>query len=314
MAYRVGYFMRANEGVYSVLRAQLPAGVELVTLGSQDEPAQLIRDLDFLIAGKVTRAMLDAAPRLRLIMAPGIGTDGIDLSAAAEKAIPVSITVPGNVTEVAEHTRLLMLAVCRRLIELDRGLRQGRWMMWERRLESFNLSGRTLGLVGMGRIGQAVAKRAAGFDMRIQYHDPVRAAGFPYAPLDELLGASDFVSLHVPLTSQTARLLNAERIRLMKPTAVLINTSRGEVVEETALVAALKAGRLAGAGLDVFIQEPLPADHPLLSLDNVVLTPHAASGTLDGLRAKAAVYAANIRRVLAGQPPEPCVQARAETA
>lgn len=306
--------MRANEGVYSVLRAALPEGVELVTLAPGDDPLHKVRNLDFLIASKVTRAMLDAAPGLRLIMAPGIGHDGIDLEAAAEKGIPVSITVPGNVTEVAEHALLLMLAVCRRLVELDRGLRQGRWMAWDRRLQSFNLCGRTLGLVGMGRIGQAVARRAAAFEMRVQYHDPVRTDGWPWAPLEELLQTSDFVSLHVPLTPQTARLLTAARIALMKPAAVLINTSRGEVVDEPALVAALRSGALAGAGLDVFEKEPIAADHPLLAMDNVVLTPHVASGTLDGLRAKALVYSANIRRVLAGQPPQPCLEVRRQSA
>jgi phosphoglycerate dehydrogenase-like enzyme len=312
MSLKVGYFMRANDGIYAAVREALPAGCELVTLAPGDDPAEKAKGLGFLIAGKVTREMIEAAPGLRLIQTPGVGYDGIDLAAAAARGIPVAFTVCGNTDEVAEHTLLLMLAVSRRLVELDAALRAGRWLMWDRRLQSFNLKGRTLGLIGFGRIGQAVAVRAAAFGMEIQYADPVAVPGWRRADLDELLGTSDYASLHVPLTPATRGLLDARRIGLMKRGAVLINTSRGEAVNEGALIEALRGGRLAGAGLDVFAKEPPSQDNPLLSMPNVVVTPHVGSGTADGLRVKAAWYAANIRRVLSGEAPLDCVPAAKE--
>lgn len=298
--YKVGYFMRANEGVYDVIRQSLPADSELVTLNGAATPESTIADLDFLIAGKVSREMIAQAPRLRLIMAPGVGTDGIDTAAASERGIPVAATICGNMVEVAEFTLMLMLTVSRRLTELDAALREGRWLMWDRRLQSRNLAGKTLGLVGHGRIGQAVGRRAAAFDMNVVYSDPCQSGGLPLA---DLLAESDFVSLHLPLTPESRGLMNASSIAAMKTGAVLINTARGELVDQTALVGALQSGKLGGAGLDVFEKEPLDPANPLLAMPNVVVSPHVASGTLDGLRVKAQQYAANIRRVLAGEEP-----------
>lgn len=306
MSYRAGYFIKANEGVYGVVRAALPEGFELVTLA--DDPAAQARDLDFLIAGKASRALIEAAPKLKLIQAPGVGYDGIDLAAAAERGVPVAIAVCGNPDEVAEYALMSMLAVSRRLVELDRALRGGKWMMWDRRLASFNLKGKTLGVVGLGRIGREVARRAAGFDMRVQYCDPNVSAPYPRLPLEELLATSDYVSLHVPLTPETRGMLSRGRIGCMKPGSILINTSRGEVVDEGALIDALREGRLAGAGLDVFEREPPVVSNPLLAMDNVVVTPHVASGTLDALRVKARHYAENMRRVLDGREPLDCIQ------
>lgn len=300
MTWRVGYFIKANEGVYSVIRSALPEGCELVTLSNGSSPAALVKDINFLIAGKAPRSVIDAGPALKLIMCPGVGYDGIDLEAAAQRAIPVAPTVCGNTTEVAEHTLLLMLAVSRRLVELDNSTRAGKWMMWDRRLSCFNLAGKTLGLIGYGRIGREVARRASAFDMPVQYFDP---AAEQSTALEDLISTSDFVSLHLPLTSETRGLMNAARIGAMRPGSVLINTSRGEVVDEPALIDALRRGHLAGAGLDVFETEPPPADNALFAMPNVVVTPHVASGTVDGLRVKAERYAENIRRVLAGKPP-----------
>jgi phosphoglycerate dehydrogenase-like enzyme len=294
--------MKANEDVYGAIRAALSPVCDL------DAPAASIGNADFVIAGKVTAAMIDEAPNLKLILTPGIGTDGVDLAAAARRDIPVACTVCGNVTEVAEHTLMLMLAVSRRLTELDAALRDGRWLMWDRRMQSRNLAGRTLGIVGFGRIGQEVAARAAAFGMDVSYSDPVRNESWPCEDLDSLLACSDYVSLHVPLTPATRGLLSRERIAKMKPGAVLINTARGEVVDEPALIEALQTGRLSGAGLDVFAQEPPAKSNPLLAMPNVVLTPHTASGTLDGLQVKAAQYAENIRRFLNGEPLIDCVQ------
>lgn len=306
MNYKAGFFLKANAGVYGVIRAALPPGFELVTLTG--DPVEQVRELDFLIAGKVTRRMIEAAPGLRLIQTPGVGYEGVDLEAAAERGIPVAITVCGNPVEVAEYTLMAMLAVSRRLVEIDRELRRGRWMAWDRRLQSFNLQGKTLGIVGFGRIGREVAPRAAAFGMRVLYNDaaPVPSA-YQQVDLDVLLAASDYVTLHVPLTASTRGLLNRERLARMKPGAILVNTSRGEVVEEAALIEALQNGRLAGAGLDVFEKEPPAPDNPLLAMDNVVLTPHVASGTFDALRVKSRAYAENMRRVLAGEELLDCI-------
>lgn len=301
MTHKVGYFLKAHDGIYSAVRGGLPPSCELVTLADGRTPLEAVRDLDVLIAHRVTREMIDAAPRLRLIMTPGVGYDGVDLDAAEERGIPIATTVCGNTTEVAEFTLLLMLAVSRRLVELDAALRQGEWMMWARRLQCRNLSGRTLGLVGFGRIGQAVARRAAALEMEVQYYDAVTGPSGRRVPLDELLATSDIVSLHIPLSAETRNLMNAARLAQMKPGAILINAARGEVVDEAALLAALRSGHLAGAGLDVFSPEPPARDNPLFALPNVVVTPHIGSGTIDGLQLKVAQYGENIRRVFAGE-------------
>ena len=304
MTYKAGYFMPATADVIDVVRASLAPVCDLVTLSGGRQPVDAVQDLDFLIAGKVTRPMIEASPKLKLIMTPGVGYDGIDLEAAAERQIPVAVTICGNTDEVAEFTLLLMLATSRNLIELDSELRVGRWMMWERRLQSFNLKGRTLGLLGFGRIGQAVAQRASAFGMEVQYHDPfARATAYRDVPFDDLLATSDYLSLHLPLTSSTRGLLDESAFSKMKPGSILINTARGEIVDEAALLRALDAGRLRGAGLDVFEKEPLPPSHPFAARGNVVITPHIASGTADGLRTKAARYLENIELVLAEKEP-----------
>lgn len=299
----VGYLLRANADVYRVINEALPERCHLVTMGADEGPLAVVPGLQFLIAGKVTRAMIQAAPRLRLIQSPGAGYDGIDLEAASEFGVPVACTTCGNTDEVAEHTLMLMLAVSRRLVELDRELRQGKWLMWDRRIHSRNLTGRSLGIIGFGRIGQAVAARAVSFGMSVQYCDPIPSGEWKRVSIEELLATSDYVSLHVPLTPSTRGLLDVNRLGLMKPDAVLINTARGEIVDEGALIRALSEHRLGGAGLDVFESEPLAGSSELVKFSNVVLTPHTGAGTLDGLRVKAQRYATNIHRVLAGEAP-----------
>lgn len=306
MGYNVGYFLRANESVYGVIRSALPDDMSLVTIAGADprEEIDSIRDLDFVIAVKMTAEMIQAARRLRLIQLPGVGYDQVDLEAAVAKGVPVAVSASGSAEAVAEHAMMLMLAVSRRLVEMAGSLREGKWWMWERRTSCYGLFGKTLGVVGMGRIGQAVATRAAAFGMSIEYYDVMRVDGYRFRPLDELLGSSDIVTLHCPLNAATTGLLDRRRIALMKPRAILINTARGGLVDEYALHEALAAGRLAGAGLDVFAKEPPGAANPLLRMDQVIATPHVSTGTLDSLRAKAAFYADNIRRVLAGERPE----------
>jgi phosphoglycerate dehydrogenase-like enzyme len=306
MSYKVGYFLRANEAVYGVIRSTLPEDMALVTLKGKNpqEEIDCIRDLDFVIAVKATEEMIRAAHKLRLIQLPGVGYDQVNLEAAAAKRIPVAVSGIGSSDAVAEHAMLLVLAVSRRLVEMAGSLRDGKWWMWERRTSCYGLAGKTLGIVGMGRIGREVAARAAAFGMTIQYYDVVRVEGHRFCTLDDLLKTSDIVTLHCPLNAGTIGVLDRPRIALMKPRAILINTARGGLVDETALHEALVAGRLAGAGLDVFAKEPPDAADPLLHMDQVIATPHVSTGTLDSLQAKAAFYAENIRRVLAGEQPE----------
>ncbi len=305
MGYQVGYFLPATESVYEVIRAALPADMKLVTLATRDRAEELerVRGLDFLISVRASAETIGAASRLRLLQLPGVGHDQVDLDAARRAGIPVALSLGGSSEAVAEHALMLMLAVGRRLVELAQSLRAGKWWMWERRTLCHGMFGKTLGIIGLGRIGREVAARAAAFGMSVQYYDAIRVDGYRFAELNDLLRTSDLVTIHCPLTDVTRGLLNRERIGLMKPGAILINTARGELVNEAALLEALLSGRLAGAGLDVFEKEPPDPASPLLHMDQVIATPHVATGTLDSLQVKAAYYVENIGRVLAGQAP-----------
>jgi glyoxylate reductase len=302
---KVGYFLRANEGVYEVIRSYLPAGMQLVTLQTNDRQEEVdgIRQLDFLISVRGTTEMIENARKLQLLQLPGVGFDQVDLEAAARARIPVALSLGGSSEAVAEQAMLLMLAVCRRLVELANSVREGKWLMWDRRTVSYGLFGKTLGIIGLGRIGSEVASRAKAFGMTVQYYDEFQADGFTFRGLTELLRTSDIVSLHCPLTADTRRLLNREMIQIMKRGAILINTARGGLVDETALFEAISSGQLAGAGLDVLEVEPPLPTNPLLRLEEVIISPHIGTGTIDSLRLKAEGYSRNIQRVLAGEEP-----------
>ncbi len=225
---------------------------------------------------------LAVLPRCGAILRSGSGTDNVPVVRATELGIVVANT-PDAVTDgVADHTVGLLFAAARRIMAFDRAMRRGKW---ERAPGYANphIQGRTLGLVGFGRIGRRVTQRLRGFDLAVLAYDPyvdpdvMAQHGAQAAPLDELLARADFVSIHCPLTDETRRLIGERELRLMKRTAVLINTSRGPVIDEPALVRALAEGWIAGAGLDVFEQEPIDPENPLLGLDNVIVTPHIAS-------------------------------------
>ena len=223
-----------------------------------------------------TADVLRAAVDLRVIARVGVGVDSIDLDAASEHGVQVATTPGANEHAVADHAVGLMLALLRRVPELDRDVRRGGWHRTGTHTPR-QLTGATVGLVGYGHIGRRVAARLRGFDVELLVHDPALPAGGPEpsTPLDDLLHRSDVVSLHCPLTASTRHLIDARALGLMRPDAVLVNTSRGGVVDEPALVAALRARSIAGAALDVFEGEP-PAGSPLLELDNVVVSPHNA--------------------------------------
>ncbi len=280
----------------------------------KDVIIERVRDVDALVSlltDPIDAEVFDAAPKLRIVSQYAVGYDNIDVKEATKRGIYVTNT-PGVLTEtVADFTFALMLAVARRVVEADKYVREGRWKVaWHPLMMlGSDVYGRTLGIVGMGRIGSAVARRAKGFGMRILYYDSVRREelerelGAEFVDLDRLLEESDYVSLHVPLTPETYHLIGEEQLRKMKPTAFLINTARGKVVDQKALYRALKEGWIAGAGLDVFEQEPIPPDDPLLKLDNVVLAPHAASASHETRSRMAEMVAENLIAFLNGKVP-----------
>lgn len=281
---------------------------------SRQELMERIRDKDGLLAqlvDRIDRDLIRAAPKLRMIANCAVGVDNIDLQAARERGILVSNT-PGVLTETtADLTWALILCAARRVLPADRFTREGKFQGWE--LDLFlgkEIRGSRLGIIGLGRIGQAVARRAAGFGMDIVYHDPrplsaedeARLAA-SWVPLDELLRTADIVTLHAALTAGTVHLLSAEKLGLMKREAILINVARGPIVDEAALAAALEARKLGAAGLDVYEREP-EINPRLLALDNVVLLPHIGSATRETRLAMAMTAARNLVQGLRGERPD----------
>lgn len=281
---------------------------------SKRDIMERVKDVDALVShltDPIDAEVLDAASKLRIVSQYAVGYDNIDLERATKRGIYVTNT-PGVLTEtVADFTFGLMLAVARRIVEADRYVREGKWKVaWHPLMMiGSDVHNRTLGIVGLGRIGSAVARRAKGFGMRILYYDSQRREdlerdlGVEYVDLEKLLEESDFVSLHVPLTPETYHIIGEEQLKKMKPTAFLINTARGKVVDQKALYKALKEGWIAGAGLDVFEEEPIHPDDPLLSLENVVLAPHAASASYETRSRMAEMVAENLIAFLRREVP-----------
>jgi len=266
-----------------------------------------------LLTDRVDAALLARAPRLRAISSVSVGLDHIDLAAATARAIPVGHT-PGVLTETtADLAFALLLAASRRVVEADRFVRAGEWRVWEPDLLlGRDVHGATLGIVGLGAIGRAVARRARGFGMRVLAWSRTRRplgdleGAVAWSALPELLAAADFVSVHVPLAPETRGLLDARALAAMKPGAILVNTARGGIVDEAALAEALREGRLAGAGLDVFEREPLERESPLLGLPNVVLAPHIGSASVATRARMAELAAENLMAALDGKPMPAC--------
>ena len=264
-----------------------------------------------LLTDRVDDELLDAAgAQLRVDSNYAVGFDNLDVPACARRGIAVGNT-PRVLTETtADLAWALLMAAARRLPEGDRYVRAGNWLTWgPLLLLGPDVNGATIGIVGFGRIGQAMARRANGFGMTVLYHDVARLPdevtaplGATYVPLDELLARSDFVSLHVNLTAETRHLINATTLASMKPTAVLVNTSRGPVVDQAALAAALRDGTIWAAGLDVTDPEPIPMDDPLVGLDNCLIVPHIASASRATRGKMAAMAAANLLAGVRGEP------------
>lgn len=263
------------------------------------------RDADALLCtltDAIDGPLLDACPRLRTVANYGVGYDNIDVAAAHARGVAVSNTPDVLTDATADLAFALLLAAARRLPETSQAVKDGQWGTWEPGgWLGRDLVGATLGIVGAGRIGEAVARRAAGFELEV-----LKSTSRGGTPLPELLERSDFVSLHVPLTDATRHLIDAAALKRMKPTAILVNTARGPVVDTGALIAALHAGTIGGAALDVTDPEPLPADHPLLAAPNVLVLPHIGSATT---RTRARMTELAVGNVLAGLAGEPLPQA-----
>ena len=312
---RILLYPRLAPDVFAIASNLCPAGFEL----SAPEPtdtARLSEELalsDFLVGfvGPLPESTWHAARKLRLIQLLSAGYDNFPIDRARELRVPVATNGGANAIAVAEHAVMLMLAVLRRLVQLDRDVRAGGWRQTQRGdLRYHEICGKRVGLIGLGMIGREVARRLRGFGVDLCYHDTRRlspeeemALGVTCLPLDDLLSTADVLSLHLPLLPETRGIVGARELALLRPEAIIINTARGELVDEQALLEALTSGRLAGAGLDVLAQEPPPPHHPLFSLEQVVLTPHAAGPTWESWPRRFANAYANIERVARGAAP-----------
>jgi glyoxylate reductase len=269
-----------------------------------------------LLTDRIDGALLDRHPQLRVVSNFAVGYDNIDVPAASERGVLVCNTPDVLTNATADHTWALLLSAARRIPESIAYVRDGRWQTWgPLLLLGQEVSGATVGIVGLGRIGKEVAKRARGFNMRILAFDPFEDAEFAaqydvsYVPLDDLLAVADFVTLHVALTPETHHLIGANELQRMKVTAILVNASRGPVVDTIALVDALRDGSILSAALDVTDPEPLPADHPLVTMPNCIVVPHTASATVQTRNAMADLAARNLLAGLRGERPPAAVNA-----
>lgn len=282
------------------------------------EKVKSIDGLLCLLTDSIDQRLMEAAPSLKVISQMAVGYDNIDIAAATARHIPVGHT-PGVLTDAtADLTWALLMAAARRVVEGDRFTRSGQWKTWEPDfLLGPNVTGATLGIVGLGRIGQAVARRAQGFDMRILYsgRKPVdatieQALQAEFVPFDRLIQESDFITIHTPLSPETHHLFSDRVFTQMKSSAILINTARGSIVEPDALYKALSQNQIAAAAIDVTDPEPIPMDSPLLSLENLIITPHIGSASLQARQKMASIAIANLIAGLQGERLPHCVNAQ----
>ncbi len=301
--------------VQALLEKRLNGAMSVEMIGSENEFHRL-DDVEYVILRvfAMKRPTIEAMPKLKLIQRWGVGFDKVDIAAAGERGIPVAIAPGANSAPVSELAVLLMLALYRNLIKLHGGIVRGRWEKEKFIDNSFMVKGKIVGLIGCGAIGQQVARKVQAFGAEVIYYDAFRLPetvelelGLKYFELDEVLAKADIVSLHLPLLDSTRGLIGRREIGLMKPNAILINTARGEIVDSTALAAALAEKRIAGAGLDVFDSEPLSSDSVLRTLDNVVMTPHVGGNTADMSMDMVDICLKNIMAVRDGQKLSPKV-------
>ena len=309
-----------TEGAYDLeMEALRPLGVEIQEVVTTDVEAflEVARDADAVIPGMgthLTRTMIEGLDKCKLIALGTVGTDTVDVDAATERCIPVTNVPDTFIEEVADHAMMLLLATYRRLTLTDRMARDGRWREGRPYLYEFpRLMGLTLGLISFGNVARAVSVRAAPFGVRMLTFDPyvgeLAMTNYGVEPVGftEILQRSDFVSMHAPSTWETYHMLSEEQFRLMKPDALFINTGRGDTVDEAALIKALEEGWIAGAGLDVLEQEPPDPQNPLLTMENVIITPHVASASARMDPERRRRVGREIALVLSGQWPRACV-------
>jgi glyoxylate reductase len=282
----------------------------------EDKLAEEIADADILLGDftgntPITRPVVKAAKKLKLIQQPSVGYNHIDINACKEFGISVANTPGANDIGVAEHTVMLALACLKNLPLYNTKTHQGEWLFTQaQRTGIFELNGKTYGLMGMGRTARAVAERLVPFGVKLLYYDIIRLSAedekkyhAAYASMEEILKTADVVSLHLPLTAETTKIIDAAKLALMKSTAVLINVGRGALVDETALAEALRGKKIAFAAVDVFTEEPPPVNHPLFGLENVILTPHLAGSTRESGMRIMNMALDNLGRVLKGEKP-----------
>jgi phosphoglycerate dehydrogenase-like enzyme len=321
--YKVVFINGQREWVAQVLQEKAPsADFEVAWVARKapdEEKVPLLRDADFLVLhpAEISADLLRASGNLKLIQLLTAGYDKVPLDVAAELGVPVATNGGANSWAVAEHAVALLLSLYKRLTQCDRSVREGRWREPVTGFNTFEAAGKTLGLIGAGNIGRKVARRLAAFECNVVYTDIVAAPdieedlGARRVSREELFAEADIISLHVPATKETYKLINKESLALMKPGTVILNTSRGAAIDEEALVEALRENRILGAGLDVFDQEPIPSDHPFLQLDNVVLSPHTGGHSYEGWFRRAEFAWQNIVRVTGGEPLQSLVPAPA---
>ena len=302
------------DAVVDIARSMTPPGFELVVVDpGTPEFYKEATDAEYYLglARQMGGEFFRSAPKLKLVQLLSAGYDRVDVEAARKAKVPVANNGGANAIAVSEHAILLMLAVLKRLVSFHNDVVAGKWRPSIADPPVYEMSGRMLGIVGLGNIGKKVARRAAAFDMRVQYYHIARlsedqedALGVRFVLFTELLRTSDIVSLHVPLDDTTRNLIGARELAMMKKSAVIINTCRGPVIDESALYKALKDRQIAAAGLDVMVEEPPSPNHPLFTLPNVTLTPHSAGPTWENWTARFRNGFDNIERVAAGRAPK----------
>ena len=311
---RVLFINGQREEIANIFCNMAPAGFDVSWRPyslNDDEKAAIIKDVDFLALhpAAVSQSLLREAKSLRLIQLLTAGCDQIDLALTTELEIPVATNGGANAWAVAEHCIALLLGLYKRLVPCDLSVRKGKWRAPITGFNTFELAGKTVGLIGAGSVGRKVARRFKPFETRILYYDVQPATDIENeldarkVSLDELLRGSDIITIHIPLLKETRALIGKHELSLMKPNAVLLNTSRGPIVDEKALIEALTENQIAGAGLDVFEKEPISTDNPLLKLENVLLTPHTAGHSYEGWFRRSQFAWDNIQRVASGQTP-----------
>lgn len=305
-----------SDRAWDIGQSLLPEGFTIEVLTTQDDAARVkqLESADFYMGFKtgIRASDYDHMKRIKLVQLLSAGYDGMDIEKLRELRIPLANNGGANSYAVSEHAILLMLALYRRLPDLDRLVKGGKWK--SSRLgqeEEHEVAGRTIGIIGLGMIGKTLARRLAGFEVKLLYYDPVRPTreeaaklNVEYRELDDLFRESDIITLHAPADATTHHMINARSIALMKRDAIVINCARGELVDEAALFDALKTRRIAAAALDTFDPEPPKADNPLFTLPNVIVTPHAAGPTWESWPKRFGYSYANVQRVAQGNPPQ----------